>query len=267
MKPFLILLLAVLVSVPAAGQQFQPIEPFRSSQYSPRNAEGVFDIILRVDGEGFVYVKGTSMSFLPVSGAPVQDAGSNYSQGIPEAVYGSFNMVKIAGRGEVSLHEGPTPTNKYTAIVRINDRNPGTDLYHIRLDWTWNPANPRVPPGYRATRPLDSPANDPSEYRRSRNGTLDFQGTVDDVTVLYIRSDQVRVSDLAGRPIRGGTFRFSQPLPAERLRTIQITELNGRGDVEMVEKPWEGNKFEAVIVISDTQRGSGNYSFKLTWTR
>jgi hypothetical protein len=266
-KPALVFVLAALLAVPAAGQQFQQLQPFRSQQFSPRNAEGVFDIIAHVDGEGFFYVKGITMSYLPVNGANVRDAGSNYSQGIPEAVYGSFNMVKVAGRGEVSLHEGPSPANKYTAIIRVNDRNPGSDLYHIRLDWTWNPANPRVPPGGRITRPLDSSLNDPSEYRRSRNGSFQFEGTVDDVTVLYIRSDQVRASDLAGRPIRGDSFRFSQPLPAERLRTLEITEVSGRGVVEMVEKPWEGNKFEAVILIIDDQRGSSRYSFKLNWSR
>jgi hypothetical protein len=251
----------------AAGQQFQQLQPFRSPEYSPRSAEGVFDIVAHVDGEGFFYIRGVEMSYLQVNGAAVRDAGSNYSQGIPEAVYGSFNMVKIAGRGDVSLHELPSPANKHTAIVRVNDRNPGADLYHIRLDWTWNPANPRVPPRGVYGRPLDSPSNDPSDYRRSRNGTFEFEGNVDDVTVLYIRADQVRVADLAGRPIRGDRFRFSQPLPPERPRTIELTEVSGRGEVEIVEKPWEGNKFEAVVLISDPQRGSSRYSFKLSWSR
>jgi hypothetical protein len=266
-KPFVICVLAALVAAPAMGQ-FQQFQPFRNDQYSPRNAEGMFDIVAYVDGEGFIYIKGTTMTYLQVAGAPLRDAGSNYSQGIPEAVYGSFNMVKIAGRGEVSLHEGPSPANKYTAIVRVNDRNPGSDLYHIRLDWTWNPANPKVAPGGRvASRPLDSQTNVARDYNRSRNGSFEFEGNVDDVTVLYIRSDQVRVADLAGRPIRGDSFRFSQPLPAERLKSIEIAEVSGRGVVELVEKPWEGNKFEAVVLISDPQRSSSYYRFTLSWSR
>ena len=266
MKLLFSLVLVSFAALPAMGQSEQ-LPSFRNSQYDPRNAEGAFDVLVHVDGEAFIYVKDTELTYLPLSGAPIRDAGSNYSQGIPQAVFGSFNMVKIAGRGDVSLHESPGPNNDYTAIIRVNDRQSGANLYHIRLDWTWNPANPRVPPSGRYSRPLDSRTNDSSDYKRSRNGSFEFRGNVDDVTVLYIRSDQVRAEDIAGKPIRKDRFRFSQPLPAERLKSIELTEVSGRGQVELVEKPWEGNRFQAVIRITDRQRGNAPYSFKLTWRR
>jgi hypothetical protein len=259
-------LLLVLISLPASAQ-FVQLPSFPNSQYSAGNAEGMFDVLVFVDGEAFIYVKDTGLKYLPLSGAPLRDAGSNYSQGIPRAVFGSFNAVKIAGRGNVDLHEEPNPGNDYTAIIRVNDRQAGSELYHIRLDWTWNPANPNVPPRGRFSRPLDSRANDPGDYKNSRRGSFEFQGSVDDVTVLYIRSDQVRSEDMSGRPIRGDRFKFSQPLPAQRLRSFELVEVTGRGEVDLVERPWEGNRFTAVVRVTDRQRGSAPYRFKLEWSR
>jgi hypothetical protein len=44
-------------------------------------------------------------------------------------------------------------------------------------------------------------------------------------------------------------------------------DVQGRGDIELVEKPWEGNKFTAVVILSDPQRGASTYSFRLVWSR
>jgi hypothetical protein len=90
---------------------------------------------------------------------------------------------------------------------------------------------------------------------------------VDDVAILYIRSDQVREEDIAGKPIRAERFEFSQPLPSTRLRSIELTEVSGRGRVELVEEPWEGNRFTAVVRISDPASGNARYRFKLVWSR
>ena len=46
-----------------------------------------------------------------------------------------------------------------------------------------------------------------------------------------------------------------------------MVEVEGREDVELVEKPWEGNKFTAVVLITDRQRGNSEYRFKLVWSR
>jgi hypothetical protein len=259
-----ILVVVLLLAAPCFSQE---LPSFRSDLFNARSPEGLFDLLVHVDGEAIVYIKGTNIRYMLLSGQPLRDAGSNYRQGIPEAVFGEFNMVKKAGRGSVALVEPPAAKNNYTAIVRINDKNAGEDFYHVQLDWTWDPNNPSRPPGGRFTRPLDSPRNDPGDYNRGRGGSFEFRGRVDDVAILRVRSDQVREEDLAGRPIANEQFRFSQPLPAARVSTIEIVDVSGRGSVELVEKPWEGNRFTAVIRITDPQRGSDRYSFRLEWRR
>jgi hypothetical protein len=251
----------------AQDPQFVSLPSYPSAGFNQRAAEGTYDILVQVDGEVFLYVKGKDLSYLWLSGGPLEDKGTNYTQAIPNAVFNSFNMTKIAGKGNVDLYEEPSAKNEYRAVIRVTDKGRGSDLYHIRLTWTWNPANPMQPLGGRVSRPLENRDNDPGDYRRGRDGSLQFSGTVDDVTVLRINSDRVRAEDLAGRPLRSDRFSFSQPLPYERVRSIQLVDVEGRGDVELLEKPWEGNKFTAVVLINDPQRGASSYSFRLAWSR
>jgi hypothetical protein len=70
---------------------------------------------------------------------------------------------------------------------------------------------------------------------------------VDGVTVLHIHSNQVRAEVLSGQPIRDQRFQFSQPLPTGNLRDLSLIDVSGRGKVELVEKPWEGNRYTAVV--------------------
>jgi hypothetical protein len=262
-----LVLVSALTLSAAQDNQFVPLPSFPAPGYNQRTAEGIYDILVQVDGEAFLYVQDKNLKYLPLSGGPLQDKGTNYTQAIPRAVFNSFSIHKNAGRGAVDLYEEPNPKNDYTAVIRVTDKNPGSDFYAIQLRWSWNPANPMQPLGGRVSRPLENRDNDPGDYRRGREGSFQFRGTVDDVTVLRITSDRVRAEDLAGRPLRNDEFSFSQPLPNARVRSIQLVDVEGRGDVELVEKPWEGNRFTAVVIVSDPQRGASSYSFRLAWSR
>jgi hypothetical protein len=242
-------ILGVLSAMTLSAAQNNPFIELPSSPapgFNQRTPEGSYDIVVQVDGECFLYVQDRNLKYLPLSGAPLQDKGTRYTQGVPRAVFDSFNMVKRAGRGNVELYEAPSAKNEYTAVIRVTDKNAGSDLYNIHLEWTWNPANPMQEPLARGTRPLET-RNDPGDYRRGREGSVEVRGTVDDVTVLRISSNRVRTEDLAGRALRSDQFSFTQPLPSERVRTISVVDVQGRADVELVEKPWEGNRFTAVV--------------------
>src|SRR5712671_3956767 len=139
MKLLSAILMLSLLSLTAAAQNL-PAD--RGPQYDPRAGVGSFDLLVYVDGEAFVNVQGTDIRVGLLSGSPLQNAGSNYTQPIPRAVFGNFDLEKIAGRGTVTLAEIPNPKNNFTAVVRIKDDKSGRDLYHVRLTWSWNPADP-----------------------------------------------------------------------------------------------------------------------------
>ena len=265
-----VLLLLSLLPLSAAAQEFSAN---RGPQYDPRSGVGSFDIVVYVDGEAIVYVQDTRVRSQVLSGSPIQDTGSNYTQPVPKAVFGEFLMEKIAGRGTVALVDEPKALNNFTAVLRIKDDKAGRDLYHVRLTWTWNPANPSRSPYSGIDRGGRGRGNDQYDDRgdnrgnRDREGQFEFRGRVDGVTVLHIRGDQVRVENLSGQPLREQSFRFSGPLPVSDLREVVLTESVGRGRIELVEKPWNGNRYEAVVRISDSSNGSGAYSFTLAWRR
>jgi hypothetical protein len=279
MKFLSALLLLTLIPLSAAAQEYTAD---RGPKYDARSGVGSFDLVLYVDGEALIYVQDTRVRGQVLSGNPVQNTGSNFTQPIPKAVFGDFVMDTIAGRGKVTFVEGPRALNNFTAVLRIKDDKPGQGLYHVRLSWTWNPADPSKLPytgisdrggsnnGNGRGRGNDS-YDDHDHYGRGnsgdRDGVFEFKGRVDGVTVLHIHGDQVRVENLSGQPLRDQTFRFSGPMPTSNLKDVNLVESLGRGRVELVEKPWDGNRYTAVVRISDSSSGSGQYGFKLAWHR
>ena len=280
------LLLLTLIPLSAAAQEYTAD---RGPKYDPRSGVGSFDLVLYVDGEALIYVQDSRVRAQVLSGSPVRNSGSNFTQPIPKAVFGDFVMDTIAGRGTVTFIDGPKALNNFTAVLRIKDDKPGQSLYHVRLTWTWNPSDPsRLP--YTGSSDRSSGnygnngnygngrgrGNDPYDDRYGRgnnnnnydrDGVFEFKGRVDGVTVLHIHGDQVRVENVSGQPLREQTFRFSGPMPTSNLRDVSLVELLGRGRIELVEKPWEGNRYTAVVRITDTSNGSAQYGFKLAWHR
>jgi hypothetical protein len=234
----------------------------RAPRFDPRSSEGTFDINVRVDGEAFVYVKSDEITHLIVSGGPLRVERSTHTQPIPEAVYGRFELEKLDGRGSAELFEAPSRANDYTAILRINDPQGGSDLYHLRLNWTWNPANPGLPP--RAS--TGGFPNDIPDFGNSRSGEFWFEGRVDHITAVVLRGDQVRFEDYGGRRLRNERYGFNRAFPAIAAE-IRLVDVRGRGKVEVVEHPWEGNAYTTVIRIEDSSGGDAEYSFGVEWRR
>jgi len=278
MKFLTALLLLTLLPLSAVAVQNLPTLPAdRGPQFDARSGVGSFDLLFYVDGEAIIYVKDTGLRYSLLSGTPLQNAGSNYTQPIPHAVFGDFNMEKIAGRGTVTLVETPVALNNFSAVVRIKDDKAGRDLYHIRLTWSWNPSDPSRSPydgaavrggrGYENHNDRYNPRYNDHDNYGPREGTFEFRGRVDGVTVLHIRGDQVRVENLSGQPLREQAFKFTEPIPISNVREIDLVEVVGRGKIEVVEKPWDGNRYTTVVRISDYNNGSGQYSFRLAWRR
>ena len=109
--------------------------------------------------------------------------------------------------------------------------------------------------------------NDPSHYDDAENGTFEFQGCVDGTVRIRIRGDRVVAESTGGRPLAVERFSFTQPVPAARVGDMSVETKDGRGKVVLLEKPWEGNDFVAVVQISDPKSGDDGYHFLLTWKK
>ncbi len=223
-------------------------------------AEGVLDIRLRVDGEVFVYLKDSEISQQIVSGGPLSVERLTFSQPIPRAPLGRFELDKREGRGDVELFEVPSRDNDYTATIRIDDDAGGADLYHLRLNWSLNREDRNRNRGFG-----DSSGIGFFDFGLGR-GVFSFRGRVDHVTAITIRGNRVGFEDFGGWRLRDERYDMTGPLPSASV-DIDLRNVRGRGRVELVERPWEGNCYTAVVRIEDDSGGASGYSFDLEWRR
>jgi len=124
----------------------------------------------------------------------------------------------------------------------------------------------------RSTSPLPgvelfSKDNDPGRYDNGSEGLFEFRGQVDGVVVFRIRGDRVFAAAESGGPVEVERFAFSQPLPSSASAGVSIEQRDGRGEVVLLERPWQGNDFTAVIRVSDTKGGADRYHFRVQWKR
>jgi hypothetical protein len=132
---------------------------------------------------------------------------------------------------------------------------------------------PGPPPAEAAPAPilpgveLTSSENDPSRYNNGAEGLFEFRGRVDGAILFRVRGDRVFAEAEGGRPAEVERFSFSQPLPSSGVAEITVERRDGRGEVVLLERPWEGNGFTAVIRVTDPIGGDDRYLFRLQWRR
>lgn len=275
------------------GQQ-EPLQKTfqaRPKDYDPKSRKGQFDLKLRIDQEVNIEVQGARIRYTVVRGREPSDMGSEYSQEIPPAIFRKFEVKKEDGQGNVLILEKPSGENDFTLRLRFLDPKGGDDRYHARIKWERErllsrparkpktllsaaPVPPQPPPQATTPMPQDpagaevfSTENDPNDYNRDRDGEFEFKGRVDGSVVLNIRHDRVFVRVLNGQPLKVEHFSFSQPLPATAFERLELVQKDGRGQVLLQERPWEGNGTTAVVQISAPKGGDDRYRFRLKWER
>jgi hypothetical protein len=198
-----------------------------------------------VDGTSYVRIARNRVWVTTRSGLPVQRQRYDFSDPLPRA-WVDLQLVVLDGRGRVQLVETPRAGNDYTAVVRIDDRSGGRDLYRFELRWA------------------DRTRQD-GDYRDPvRIQNLVWSGRVDGEALLYIRRTDVSINNLNGQGVWEDRYRFTAPLPSVPV-AVNLVNTRGRGEVVLVEQPNRRNNFTALVRIRDSQGGAGHYSFTLAW--
>ena len=128
---------------------------------------------------------------------------------------------------------------------------PGTDYPNpvYPLPPIYPPVNPQ-PPIY----PL--PGNG--------NGTAIWGGRVDDRANIIIRGNSIYAENVSGNGVQT-TYQNVGGSLARRDATISVRK-TGRGNVDVIQQPNRSNNYTAIIQISDTKGGSGDYKLDISWT-
>lgn len=203
-----------------------------------------------VDGVSTIRIRGRQVTVETRSGLPVQRQQYDFSDPLPRTPL-NVELVVLDGRDRVRLIEEPRSNNDFTAVVRIDDRSGGRDLYRFEL--RWNDRNWRDNGGGWNGSPQNS-------------DSVSWRGRVDGESVIRFRSDQAFTETVFGQGTANTSYRFSAPLP-NRAISVNLINKEGRGEVWIVEQPSRANNFTAVVRIVDRQGGAGNYAFTLAWEK
>lgn len=98
----------------------------------------------------------------------------------------------------------------------------------------------------------------------NRNGSVVWNGSVDNKIQLTIRGDRLTSYTIAGRTYPSNNFRFTSPLPRRDV-TIRVDKKDGRGDVRIYQQPSRANNYTAILEIEDKDGGADNYRLEVYW--
>lgn len=93
---------------------------------------------------------------------------------------------------------------------------------------------------------------------------ISWSGHVDSTIIVHIHRDHVRVETVDGQPPTDTQRVVSEPLPETPVH-VWLSEVHGRGSIQLVQEPNSDNNYTALVRISDPQPGRGYYTFVLRW--
>ena len=261
----------------------------------------LFDWSGRVDREVRITMHGRDARTQTAGRIPLERSRLDVAGALPQQD-GRVTVRVQDGRGDVDVVQQPSARNDYTMIMRIADRSSGVDNYRVTAYWTpdeyrggnsngngtWDGRNES---GY-PIRP--SRGGDDRDDRNDRNNrgnggygnnggwghgngngghgrgsndvsALRWTGTVDDALEIRIQGSHVDYRTLSGKSVKNVRADLARGgLPRNDVQVF-VTDLNGRGTVNVVQQPSSYNNYTAVIRVYDPRPGYGDYSFDLNW--
>jgi hypothetical protein len=206
-----------------------------------------------VDGIVILHIRGDRSDVEERAGRPVARERSRFTSRLPQRSQDIRVSVR-EGRGNVRVVQQPGPGNNYTAAIEIDDRQGGSDFYSVELYWDSSRGGFDAPP-----------------YQRPRGRTpsageerATWTGRVDGEALVECRDNQCRAQTLRGGPVTRERFEFSRPLPERDVR-VSLDDMDGRGEVELIEQPSSGNGWTAKVRVRDPEGGADDYAFSLFW--
>jgi hypothetical protein len=231
---------------------------------SPRNSDFV-TWSGRVDGESIIRFRSDEAFDQTINGQGVYGERYRFSSPLPSRSV-DVNLSNTNGRGEILIVEQPNRRNNFTTAVMVRDRQSGAGNYSFTL--VWPKQNYRDPDNGRWDRRGDYPYDrDDDRYDRGngRGGRgVSWSGRVDGRDLIYIRGNDLWVDHRDGQPVCETNYSFYNPLP-NRQCDLNVRQVNGRGNVRIVEYPSARNNYTAVVQVEDRDSGSDFYNLEIDW--
>jgi hypothetical protein len=207
-----------------------------------------------VDAVSVIHVRGNRLDVEDRQGAPVQRDRYRFSDRLPDARQ-TVNLQVVQGRGSVRVLNQPDIANNFTLSVMIEDRVSGRGFYSLAFFWQ---------PSSRSG--LGQVFRPPPRSVRRDEERLTWTGQIDEEVIVECRASECRAQTVRGMSARGDRYQFSRSLPDSEIR-VSLDDVQGRGEVQLIEQPGSHNGYTAKVRIRDPEGGSGEYGFSLFWPR
>jgi hypothetical protein len=218
-----------------------------------------------VSGSATLYVQGNHVDVQGRDTGAVDRPNAQFFSPLP-ATRTRVDIQVRRGRGRVNLVEQPLPDNQYAAIVQIDP--PGRQPEFYTIDFYWDRDNNRSSWQHRG-RDFDRDGiPDRLEARNrtdsARSGELRWSGVVDDEVLIEVQGRRAYSRVVRGAPISGERYDMTSAVPRDA-GVLRLEDAQGRGRIEIVQRPDARNDYTAVVRISDEDGGRAPYSFRLVW--
>ena len=197
-----------------------------------------------VDGIVVLHLRDNRLDVQLQEGSPVERQRFQFHDRLPDARQDARLEIR-EGRGYAHIVDQPRLENQYSLAVAIEDRQPGRSFYSIAVYWD------------ASTAALEHPG---------RMERIAWSGRVDQTAIIHCRAKICVAETADGAPVADEHFKFSRPLPEHDV-LVSLEQVEGRGEIRLVEQPSEHNRYTARVSIRDPQSGSGEYKFALVWSR
>lgn len=256
-----------------------------------------------VDGKVEITIRGDRMDTREISGPMTNALKYRVYDPLP-ARSGQVRLQAQQGRGSIRIAQQPGVSNDYTAVITVEDPQGGRSFYAFQLFWDAAAGYSSTPPNTsrndsgnnngrrytivddrdpRNTQSVNNGNNRPvypgggsvaapSSQIGGRNGSgsnfgeqyLRWTGTVDDEVIIECRQRDCVPLIQRGANVVRDRVEYTRPLPVRDVR-VDLTDIQGRGEVRLVESASSRNNFTTRVKVRDTQGGAGDYAFVLRW--
>jgi hypothetical protein len=229
-----------------------------------------------VDQEAVVEIRGRRAMTRTVRGQRVLGERAEFSSAMPRNA-----MVRIEdaqGRGRVELVQQPDQYGG-VALVRILDDQGGAAQYSFKLVWddgsgafSGSGVPSRTDPYHASQSGVLTPGSGGygnSGYGNSGSGAganlMRWSGRVDGRVRVSVQGDRAWTTRVQGGPVVGEQVNFGGALPNRNLSDVNVRKLQGRNDVQMIQRPSPENGYTFIFEINDSDSGADDYVVEVNW--
>jgi len=219
-----------------------------------------------VDDSAVLMIRNEQVVLRPGEGLPVRNPRYHFASKLPDRTQ-LVHVEVLRGRGQVRLLSNPQLDNDYTAVVRIDDPQPGSFHYALAVRWEVSPYDEPSAKRHSKKKDKDKDKDEPACCDPDQTpvaNAIGWTGHVNGtVRVTFIGTSSA--SEIVSGNLTNEYPRIDRAVPHRDDLKYTIRKVSGGGDVALVEPPSAANGYALVFEIRNGQSADQDYGVEVGW--